>query len=58
MKSERRTCLIHHVDEDLTIIFLKVTYCVTLVLTQEGCPNQGREFMRGERAPDQTVLER
>jgi len=54
MMSGRRTCLIHHIDEGLHIIPKEATDRVTLILTREDHFDQGGEFVRSERASDQT----
>ena len=54
MISGHRTCLINHINKGLHIVPKEATNCVTLILTREDHFNQGGEFVRSERAPDQT----
>ena len=48
------THLVHHIDKGLHVVPKEAANCVTLILTRENHLNQGGEFMRSERASDQT----
>jgi len=54
MTNRRRAHLVHHIDEGLHVVPKEAADCVTLVLTREDYFNQGGEFVRSERASDQT----
>ena len=52
--SEYKTHLIYHIDKDLCVIRKEATNRITLILTREDRLNQGGEFVRSERASNQT----
>jgi len=52
--SERRTCLVYHIDEGLRVVFVEATDRAAHILAREDLLDQRGEFMRSERTPDQT----
>lgn len=53
--SERRTCLVHHIDKDLRIIPMEGADPITLILAREHCIHQEGKFTQGKCTPDQSV---